>query len=52
MMELRIVIATLVRRFDFTLEPNLWNPEQWERDARDEFILKKGSLPVIVRSRA
>lgn len=46
-----MVIATLIRRFDFTLDTTRWSAEQWNRDARDEFILKKGSLPVIVQAR-
>ncbi|EIN08535.1 cytochrome P450 [Punctularia strigosozonata HHB-11173 SS5] len=51
-LEMRIAIAALVLKLDFALtHDDGWTPDEWERDLKDGFILKKGRLPCVVRPR-
>ncbi|PPQ83271.1 hypothetical protein CVT25_004010 [Psilocybe cyanescens] len=49
-LELRVVLATLVQRFDMELKPQ-WNPLEWETNLQDFFVSTKGTLPVIIKPR-
>lgn len=49
-LELRVVLAMLVQRFDMELKPE-WNPSNWETDLQDFFVSTKGTLPVIAKLR-
>jgi hypothetical protein len=51
MTELRVVVATLVRKFEFQLDRKQWSAQEWEKASRDEFVLKKGNLPVMIQTR-
>lgn len=50
-MELRLVIATVMRKFDVGLAPG-WDVGEWDRGLIDRFALACGELPVVVASRA
>jgi cytochrome P450 len=47
---LRVVLAAIVRRFDFALAPGFM-PREWTDRLEDRFILEKGSLPVVISRR-
>lgn len=49
-MELRLVIATMMRRFDVALAPE-WDEAVWEADLKDRFSLSTGRLPVVMTVR-
>jgi cytochrome P450 len=48
--ELRYVISSLLRTFDFEVAPG-WDLRQWEENLRAFYILEHGPLPVIVTPR-
>lgn len=48
--EMRIVIASMLQKFDICFEKG-YNTEQWLDDLRDEFLLVKGKLPVVLQAR-
>jgi cytochrome P450 len=48
--ELRMVMATLVQKFDMELQSG-WDVEEWERNLEDWFVFTKGALPVQVKPR-
>ena len=50
LVEMRMLIAVLVQRFDMALEPN-YNPARWEAEMEDWLVVKKGRLPVILSAR-
>jgi cytochrome P450 len=50
MVEMRMVVALLVTRFDIQLSSS-YNPADWDREQEDFFALKNGKLPVILRRR-
>ncbi|KAJ7251442.1 high nitrogen upregulated cytochrome P450 monooxygenase 2 [Mycena rebaudengoi] len=50
-LELRLVVATLVQKFDMSLEPG-WDRANWEKDLEDFFAFKKGALPTRIKPRA
>ncbi|KZT11544.1 cytochrome P450 [Laetiporus sulphureus 93-53] len=50
LLELRMVIVNLLRTFDFGLAKG-YNPEQWDADVHDYFVIQKGPLPSIVQLR-
>jgi len=45
MVEMRYVIAMLIKSFDFELGEGVKNGE-WERDLLDHYVMKKGRLPI------
>ncbi|KIJ45855.1 hypothetical protein M422DRAFT_226922 [Sphaerobolus stellatus SS14] len=45
MLELRFLMTTLVRKFDMSFDEG-YDPDQWERDLKDRFVLSKGELPI------
>lgn len=51
LMEMRMAIAALVRKFEMQLAPG-WDQDQWEKNCKDHFVLVTGPLPVIVTRRA
>ncbi|KAF8989690.1 high nitrogen upregulated cytochrome P450 monooxygenase 2 [Cyathus striatus] len=44
-LELRVVVASLVRDLDFKFQDD-WDTMNWEKELEDKFLLKKGKLPV------
>jgi len=50
MIELRMVICTLMQRFEMRFV-KAWDPAQYGRDLRDNLVLRKGELPVLLTSR-
>ncbi|KAF9269330.1 high nitrogen upregulated cytochrome P450 monooxygenase 2 [Marasmius fiardii PR-910] len=51
-LELRVVISTLVHRYDMDFDPKVnWTEEQWLVDLQDTFVFKKGKLPVVLTRR-
>lgn len=50
LMELRFLTASLVHKFNMSFEDN-YNPDQWERDLKDRFVLAKGKLPIKISLR-
>ena len=49
-MEMRMVIATIVQKFDMNFAEG-YDSRRWEVDLRDILAMKVGSLDVILRSR-
>ena len=50
MMEMRMVLATLIQKFDFRLAEG-YDPGQWEKDLEDFFVIQVGKLPVVLTAR-
>lgn len=50
MSELRYITAILAYNFDFWFEDG-YDPDQWERDLKDQFVTVKGKLPVRMKQR-
>lgn len=50
LIELRLVIANLVRRFDISFDEN-YDPRDWEKKLFDRFVLVKGQLMTALRLR-
>ena len=50
LLELRAIIATLVRRFEMRLADG-FDPQQWEDELHDFFVMEKGKLPVVLTKR-
>jgi len=48
--ELRFVVSTLLRTFDFEVVPG-WDLRQWEDNLRAFYLLERGPLPVIAMPR-
>lgn len=48
--ELRMVVAAVVRKFNIAFAPG-WNPENWEENIKDHFLLVTGPLPVVMTRR-
>lgn len=51
LMEIRMTLVAILRRFDITLQPG-WDPAGWEQDCKDCFTLVTGPLPVVLGSRS
>ncbi|KAL5529670.1 hypothetical protein ACEPAG_5655 [Sanghuangporus baumii] len=62
LMEMRMVVATVMQKFDVRLGGKLhseggggggrdYDPCQWEEDLQDHFVMKVGRLPVILTAR-
>ncbi|EJD02378.1 high nitrogen upregulated cytochrome P450 monooxygenase 2 [Fomitiporia mediterranea MF3/22] len=50
MLEMRMVVATLIQKFDMKLAED-YDPRKWEEDLQDYFIIKVGKLPVVLNPR-
>ncbi|TFK36467.1 cytochrome P450 [Crucibulum laeve] len=50
LLELRLVLALLVQRFDMTFDDG-YDPAAWEQDLKDIFVLSKGKLPIKFTNR-
>ncbi|THH30118.1 hypothetical protein EUX98_g4053 [Antrodiella citrinella] len=52
MMTMRMLLCSCVQQLELTLAGHLVDdPGRWERELKDYFILDKGKLPVVVKSR-
>ena len=49
--EMRIVIATLLHRFEFRLADR-YDPRDWDKSIEDYLVVKIGELPVILTARS
>ncbi|KAF8998289.1 cytochrome P450 [Cyathus striatus] len=49
-LELRLVLATLVQKFDFEFRKG-WDVGEWDAHLDDYFLFEKGVLPVVVHGR-
>lgn len=50
LLEMRLLIALLLHRFDMQFDPT-YDSALWEKDLEDWFIMKAGPLPVMLTSR-
>ena len=50
LVEMRMVVATLVQRFEMEFAEG-YDPSKWEEDLKEFFLVKVGSLPVVLRAR-
>ena len=50
LLEMRVLVALLMQRFDIAFAPGL-DFEQWEKEVQDLFVVKVSELPVILRPR-
>ncbi|KAL5529682.1 hypothetical protein ACEPAG_5667 [Sanghuangporus baumii] len=50
LIEMRMVIATMVQRFDMKFAEG-YDPLKWEEDLQDFFVVKVGKLPVVLHAR-
>lgn len=50
MNEMRVIASYIVQKFDMKVAPG-YDLDRWEMDLEDHFVLKKGSLPVLVTER-
>ncbi|KAJ7143140.1 cytochrome P450 [Mycena crocata] len=50
MLEMRMVLAHVLRAFDICFEPG-YDKYRWEAELKDYFVLHKGSLPVVLKAR-
>ena len=50
MLEMRLVVAMLMRKFDFRFADG-YDPAQWDRELVDVFVLETGKLPVVISLR-
>jgi len=50
LMEMRAVMATLVRRFEMRFAEE-YDPRMWEEELKDYLVLEKGKLPVVLTRR-
>ncbi|EJD02376.1 cytochrome P450 [Fomitiporia mediterranea MF3/22] len=50
LLEMRMVVATLIQKFDMKLAED-YDPHMWEEDLQDNFIFKVGKLPVVLNTR-
>lgn len=48
--EMRIVVASILQKFDIRFADG-YNPEQWLDAMRDDAVLVKGKLPVVLKAR-
>jgi hypothetical protein len=51
MVEMRFVLAALIRRFDFALAPD-FEPEDWTENLGDAFAMTHGKLLAVVGARS
>ena len=51
-MEMRYILAALVRNFDMEFNRAEYDPTQWEEKMQDRFTCQaKGNLPIRIRFR-
>lgn len=50
LLEMRVVISTLVRRFDVEFAEG-YDAGRWEEELEDWLVFSKGQLPVVLRPR-
>ena len=50
MVEMRMVVALLMQRFEFQFAPD-YNPDDWEEHLEDFFVLSNGPLRVKLTPR-
>ena len=48
--EMRVLIATLIRKYDFRFADG-YEPEKYINELKDDFVLTKGEMPVILTKR-
>ncbi|KAK7042168.1 cytochrome P450 [Favolaschia claudopus] len=51
MLELRMIMACVLQRFEVRLADG-YDVRRWEAELKDYFVMQKGSLPVVLTSRA
>ena len=51
MLEMRVVVALLVQKFDMRLADG-YDPLTWEKNLKDVFVFATGKLPVKIASRS
>ncbi|KAL5489841.1 hypothetical protein ACEPAI_4673 [Sanghuangporus weigelae] len=50
LMEMRMVVATIVQKFDMRFAEG-YDPLKWEEDLKEFFVMKVGKLPVVLHAR-
>ena len=50
MLEMRVVVALLIQRFDMRLADG-YDPSRWEKELKDTFVFETGELPVFISAR-
>lgn len=50
LIEMRLAVANVVRKFDMTWDDG-YDPDQWERELLDRFVMVKGELRTALRLR-
>lgn len=48
--EMSMMVALIAQKFDMKVAPG-WNTKEWEAHIEDWFVLKLGSLPVVLKAR-
>lgn len=48
---MQVVITTIIQKYDFCFADG-YDPEQFLKDVRDDAVLGKGKLPVVLSKRA
>ncbi|KAF9476613.1 cytochrome P450 [Pholiota conissans] len=51
LMELRYVLSSLVRNFDMEFDTSSFDPDLWEEQFKDRFLLSKGKMDLLVQVR-
>lgn len=51
MQEMKVLLCHVMQRLRIQLAPD-WDPDEWERMLQDKFVIKMGSLPVVVEARS
>ncbi|KAH8118549.1 cytochrome P450 [Phellopilus nigrolimitatus] len=51
LVEMRMVVALLIQRFEMRLEDG-YDPRDWDKALEDRFVMKIGKLPVVLKARA
>jgi cytochrome P450 len=50
LLEMKIVLTHMMQKLNIRLQDG-YNPEDWLEQMEDKFVLKTGSLPIIVERR-
>ena len=51
MIELRLMTCLIVKTFELSFEDG-YDPSRWEEEILDRFVMVKGKLPVILKTRS
>ena len=51
MLEMRAIVATMVRHFDMHFAEG-YDPRGWEGELHDFFVFEMGKLPVVLKQRS